>query len=157
MRQELTSRTTGLARAASIPIAAFGSVLALLQPVCPAKATPPPGPEFQETPIEQPEQQAPPSPEAPPSPSVGVAPPAGNEAAPAASNGAEPAAGNGPDFIEQPVEQPAGAPAQASPAPSGGPFAFLNNIDRSAALFGDLWGVRPLLARYGMTLTIADT
>src|SRR5208282_5052406 len=38
-----------------------------------------------------------------------------------------------------------------------GPLGFLNNIDRSAALFGDLWGARPMLARLGMTLTIADT
>jgi hypothetical protein len=146
-------------------MAAFGGVLALLQPVCPAKATPPPGPDFQETPIEQPEQapQAPASPSNGPQPAAGsgpvtgAAPAAGNEAAPAASNGAEPAAGSGPDFIEQPIEQAAGAPAPASPTPSGGPFAFLNNMDRNAALFGDLWGVRPMLARYGMTLTIADT
>jgi porin len=113
--------------------------------VGPAKATPPPQPEFLETPIEQPEQQAP---QAPPAPSVG--------AAPAASNGAEPAAGNGPDFLEQPFEQ-APSPAQTSPTPGGGPLGFLNNIDRSAALFGDLWGARPMLARLGMTLSIADT
>jgi porin len=118
----------------------------LLQLACPAKATPPPGPEFEETPIEQPQQ---PAPQAPPAPSVGAAPAAGNEAAPAASNG--------PDFIEQPIEQTAGAPALAPAAPSGGPFSFLNNMDRSAALFGDLWGARPLLTRYGMTLAIADT
>jgi porin len=140
------SGALGPVRAGSIPIAAFGSVLGLLQLACPAMATPPPGPESQETPIEQPGETAPP-PQAPPAPSVGAAPAPGNEAAPAASNG--------PDFIEQPIEQPAGAPAP--PAPSGGPFSFLNNMDRSAALFGDLWGARPLLARYGMTLTIADT
>src|SRR5271156_3436933 len=106
--EEPASRPAWLARAASIPIAAVGSVLALLQPVCPANATPPPGSDFVETPIEQREQQAPPS----PSPSIG----------------AESAASNGPDFIEQPIEQ-APSPAQTSPAPGSGPLGFLNNID----------------------------
>jgi porin len=99
-------------------------------------ATPPPQPEFIETPIVQPQEQV-------PSPPSGGAP--------------APTVGNGPEFIEQPAEQvPSGAQTPSMPG-FGWPLGFLNNEDRSAALFGDLWGVRPLLARYGMTLTIANT
>lgn len=126
-------RGVRFARASSVP-AAVGFALGLLGVEDAAKATPPPQPEFVETPIEQPQEQT------PPSPNVSNAP----------------VVGNGPEFIEQPAEQaPAGA--QTLPALGGGPFWFLSNIDRTAALFGDLWGARSLLARYGMTLNIANT
>jgi porin len=129
-------RAAELVHAASRPPAVAGSVVALLLAGGAAMATPPPLPEFVETPVEQPQQQAP-----PPSPSVSNTPPA---------------VSNGPEFIEQPVEQaPSGAPTP--PAPGGGLLGFLNNIDRTGALFGDLWGARTLLARYGMTLSIANT
>jgi porin len=91
-----------------------------------------------------------------------------------------PAAQSG-DFVEQPVgdyampaaatpaasgtqgattAQPAGAapsaPAAASSGAGGGPFGFVNGIGHSASLFGDMWGLRPVLATAGMTLTIQE-
>ncbi len=62
------------------------------------------------------------------------------------------------EFMEQKVGDPAmggAAPAIAAP-PLSNPFGFLDNIQRSGAAFGDFWGARPLLARYGTTLTIQE-
>jgi len=42
-------------------------------------------------------------------------------------------------------------------APSAGLFGFLATINRSSALLGDLWGLRTLLSRYGMTLALQET
>src|SRR5271168_1389415 len=41
-------------------------------------------------------------------------------------------------------------PVQGAPAP--GPFDFLNGISRSENLLGDVWGLRSLLAQYGISL-----
>ena len=38
-----------------------------------------------------------------------------------------------------------------------GLFGFLSGIERSSNLLGDMWGLRPLLSRYGMTLTLQET
>jgi porin len=38
-----------------------------------------------------------------------------------------------------------------------GPFGFLDGVERSSALFGNLWGLRPLLGRNGITLQIQET
>lgn len=40
---------------------------------------------------------------------------------------------------------------------SNGPFAFLNNLERSNYLLGDMWGLRGFLSRYGMSLGIQET
>ena len=46
-------------------------------------------------------------------------------------------------------------PAAGAPAP--GPFGFLTGISRSGYLLGDMWGLRDLLARYGMSLAVSET
>ena len=53
---------------------------------------------------------------------------------------------------------PASAAAAAQPSSSllTNPVGFLNNIQRSSSALGDLWGLRPALARYGATLTIQE-
>ena len=40
---------------------------------------------------------------------------------------------------------------------TSGPFGFLSGIERSNYLLGDMWGLRPLLSRYGMTLALQET
>jgi porin len=98
-------------------------------------------------------------------------------ATPAAASANTPASPTSPnDFIEQPVGDyatstaPAPAspaaqsgsvqpPPQASAAPAastGGPFGFLNGIGHSSNMLGDMWGLRPALAQFGMTLTIQE-
>ena len=51
----------------------------------------------------------------------------------------------------QPAAQPAGAPAPPSQAGGVNPFGFLGAASRSANLLGDMWGLRPALAKYGLT------
>ena len=46
-------------------------------------------------------------------------------------------------------------PVQGAPAP--GPFSFLTGISRSGYLFGDIWGLRSLLAQYGISLALSET
>jgi porin len=43
------------------------------------------------------------------------------------------------------------------PAQGSGPFGFLNGIERSNYLLGDMWGLRPLLDQYGMTFNLQET
>ncbi len=73
-----------------------------------------------------------------------------------AATGAAPAA-NADELIEQPV---AASPAPVTaPAPNrgvAGPFDFLSTAPRSSNLFGDMWGLRPFLSQYGLTLTIQE-
>jgi porin len=38
-----------------------------------------------------------------------------------------------------------------------GPFAFLNTLERSTYLLGDMWGLRTFLSRYGMSLGVLET
>jgi len=40
---------------------------------------------------------------------------------------------------------------------AGGAFGFLNNLERSNFLLGDMWGLRPLLSRYGMSFALQET
>jgi porin len=42
-------------------------------------------------------------------------------------------------------------------AASSGPFGFVNALPRSSTVLGDMWGLRSLLSRYGMTLAIQET
>jgi porin len=37
------------------------------------------------------------------------------------------------------------------------PFGFLTGISRSGYLLGDMWGLRPWLSKYGMTLAVSET
>ncbi len=39
----------------------------------------------------------------------------------------------------------------------GGAFGFVNGISRSSSMLGDMWGVRPWLGQYGITLGIQET
>jgi porin len=70
----------------------------------------------------------------------------------AAGTAAAPTAASSGEFIEQPV----GA-APAASAGGSGPFGFLATAPRSANLLGDMWGLRPMLAKYGMTLGVTET
>jgi porin len=38
-----------------------------------------------------------------------------------------------------------------------GPFAFLSGASRSNALFGDMWGLRTFLSRYGLSFGLSET
>ena len=60
------------------------------------------------------------------------------------------------DFVEQPVNSATSASQSAPGGPAIDPFAFLKNVQRDSAFFGDLWGLRPALAKFGTTLTIQD-
>lgn len=40
---------------------------------------------------------------------------------------------------------------------AGGAFGFLSNLERSNFLLGDMWGLRPLLSRYGMSFALQET
>ena len=91
--------------------------------------------------------------------------------------GANAVAAPAPAAVAAPAAQPAGATPAAAAAPttaatptaaapattdavaasaSSGPFGFLNNMSHSATFFGDMWGLRTALAKYGMTLSIVE-
>ena len=57
-----------------------------------------------------------------------------------------------PPPISIPVE-----PDSFQTNPSSGPFAFLSTLERSNYLLGDMWGLRTLLSRYGMSLALLET
>ncbi len=49
---------------------------------------------------------------------------------------------------------------QPNPAEGGageGPFGFLTGISKSGNLLGDMWGLRPLLGKYGISLAVSET
>jgi porin len=77
----------------------------------------------------------------------------GQPAAPNAPSAPANGAASAPDFVEQPVDSNA-APAAAGGAP--GPFDFINSIGHSSNMLGDMWGLRPAIAKYGLTLTIQE-
>jgi porin len=73
-----------------------------------------------------------------------------------ASAAATPAPANSGELVEQPVNAAGAAPAPST-APSGsGPLGFLSTASHSSNLLGDMWGVRPFLSKYGMTLTAVE-
>jgi porin len=79
--------------------------------------------------------------------------PVGAAAAPPSSGGLfNPAPATSQEFLQKPA---AATPAPASPL-SGGPLGFLSTAPRSSNLLGDMWGLRPLLSKYGMTLSIVE-
>jgi porin len=60
-----------------------------------------------------------------------------------------------PAPIQVPTEEDlqSGGPAVSS----GGPFGFMTGLARSNYLLGDMWGLRPLLNQYGMSLAVQET
>jgi len=80
--------------------------------------------------------------------------PVGGAAAPQSSGGVlSPVPASSQEFLQNPAG--AAAPATA-PAPASGPLGFLSTAPRSSNLLGDMWGLRPLLSKYGMTLSIVE-
>jgi porin len=58
----------------------------------------------------------------------------------------------GPQLVVPSADDTTNAPTQGS-----GPFGFVDGIWRSSNLLGDLFGVRPLLSKYGMTFLAQET
>ena len=60
-----------------------------------------------------------------------------------------------------PAQPGAAAAGTAAASPSaqtfGGPLGFLNTAPRSSNLLGDMWGLRPSLSNYGVSLSIVET
>jgi porin len=56
-----------------------------------------------------------------------------------------------------PVSVPTEPEAFQPGGPQGGPFGFLSGVSRSNYLLGDLWGLRTLLSRFGMSLALQET
>jgi len=52
---------------------------------------------------------------------------------------------------------PEPGPNETLPSDRGSPFGFLTGVSRSNYLLGDLWGLRPLLSRYGMSISVQET
>ncbi|PRC94926.1 carbohydrate porin [Solimicrobium silvestre] len=51
----------------------------------------------------------------------------------------------------------AAGPSDGSTPQSSGFFGFMDGIDRSSNLLGDMWGLRTDLSKYGMTLSVQET
>ena len=49
------------------------------------------------------------------------------------------------------------APDEDEPQTSTGLFGFLDGINKSSTLLGDMWGLRTLLSRFGISLAIQET
>jgi porin len=59
------------------------------------------------------------------------------------------------EFVEQPVGAATAATAPTSPT-GWGPLGFLSTAAHSSNLLGDMWGLRPFLSQYGMTLSVVE-
>ena len=79
--------------------------------------------------------------------------PAAGGLAPPPSPVATPA--NSGELVEQPADAVTTTAAPTSPT-SSGPFGFLSTASRSSNLLGDMWGLRPFLSKYGMTLSVVE-
>jgi porin len=66
---------------------------------------------------------------------------------------AQPAA---PDAAPAPALSASPAVPASSSSGEAGPFGFLGAASTSSNLLGDMWGLRPFLSRYGVTLTIQE-
>jgi porin len=84
--------------------------------------------------------------------------PVGGAAAPQSSGGPlNPAPMGSQEFLQKPAAAgPAATAPTSSPGLAGGPLGFLSTASRSSTLLGDMWGLRPLLSKYGMTLSIVE-
>jgi porin len=58
-----------------------------------------------------------------------------------------------PPLVSVPTEPDAFQPSR----PEGGPFGFLSAVSRSNYLLGDMWGLRTLLSRFGMSFALQET
>jgi len=56
-----------------------------------------------------------------------------------------------------PAAPPSAIDLSGQPTPTEGQAGFLSNMQRSSYMLGDMGGLRTLLSKYGMTLTIAET
>jgi porin len=56
-----------------------------------------------------------------------------------------------------PISVPTEPEAFQSDQPKGGPFGFLSTVSRSNYLLGDMWGLRTMLSRYGMSFAVQET
>jgi porin len=56
-----------------------------------------------------------------------------------------------------PVTAPSEAEEETGQPVAQGPFAFIANAQRSGALLGDMWGLRPFLSRYGISFGLSET
>ena len=52
---------------------------------------------------------------------------------------------------------PIAVPSETESTNQTAPTGFLTGIERSSYLLGDLWGLRPQLSKYGMSLVILET
>jgi porin len=78
-------------------------------------------------------------------------------AAPASDEFIETPIGGAPAAVgAAPAAAVAGSVAPPAAAPASGPLGFLSTAPRSSNLLGDMWGLRPLLSKYGMTLSIVE-
>jgi porin len=59
-------------------------------------------------------------------------------------------------LIEQPFQAQIATPHGPAQPPSAGPLDFLNSSLQSPNLLGDMWGLRPALAKYGVTLSVIE-
>lgn len=60
-----------------------------------------------------------------------------------------------PPTIQIPAED--AFPPSPGGAPGGGAFDFARNLSRSSYLFGDMWGLRSALAKYGISFALQET
>ncbi len=60
-----------------------------------------------------------------------------------------------PPQIQVPTEESL-QPSEGTFA-TGGALGFLNNLERTNFLLGDMWGLRPLLSQYGMSFALQET
>jgi len=65
------------------------------------------------------------------------------------------AAASADEFVVEPIKPDEAAKSSPSTEPTD-PFGFLSTASRSSNLLGDMWGVRSLLSKYGMALSIVE-
>jgi porin len=58
-----------------------------------------------------------------------------------------------PPPVSVPTEPEAFQPSR----PQGGPFGFLTGVSRSNYLLGDMWGLRTLFSRFGVSIAVQET
>ena len=68
-----------------------------------------------------------------------------------------PVAASSQEAIKQPLLAEVTTPPSTVPTPSNaGPFGFLSASWESPNLLGDMWGLRPALSKYGITLSVIE-
>ena len=91
------------------------------------------------------------------SPGESVETPAGAGAVPAGvSSLLDPLPASSERLIQQSFRAQAAVPSSAPAPMNAGPFGFLSASWQSQNLLGDMWGLRPALGKYGVTLSIVE-